>query len=69
MGDARMIRYNPRCVVVAFAIALIAGCSGSISEPWVSGAQADDLELERTRSAEEKQMLGRRLARYADAYQ
>jgi len=58
-----------RGAVTAIAMILLAGCSGSISEPWVSGTQAEALESERTRSAEQKKALRARLENYAGAYQ
>lgn len=64
-----MTRHNLRWVMAAVAIALLAGCSGSISEPWVSGTQAEAVESERTRDADEQKVLRSRLMRYADAYQ
>ncbi len=58
-----------RGAVIGIAILMLAGCSGSISEPWVSGSQAEALESERTRSAEQKKALRARLQNYAGAYQ
>ncbi|WP_070989862.1 hypothetical protein [Halofilum ochraceum] len=58
-----------RAAGIGIAILMLAGCSGSISEPWVSGSQAEKLESERTRSAEQKQALRDRLENYAGAYQ
>ena len=54
---------------LALAAALLAGCSGSISEPWVSGTQAEALEAERTRTEAQHQALRARLERYGGAYQ
>ncbi|MDZ7787793.1 MAG: hypothetical protein U5K73_06605 [Halofilum sp. (in: g-proteobacteria)] len=58
-----------RGAAIGIAMMMLAGCSGSISEPWVSGSQAEALESERTRSAEQKQVLRARLENYAGAYQ
>ena len=58
-----------RGAALGIAIMLLAGCSGSISEPWVSGTQAEALKDERTRTAEQKQVLRARLENYAGAYQ
>lgn len=58
-----------RGAVIGIAILMVAGCSGSISEPWVPGSQAEALESERTRSAEQKKALRARLQNYAGAYQ
>jgi len=64
-----MQRNDLRWAAAALAVTLLAGCSGSISEPWVSGTQAEALESERMRSDDQKQVLRARLERYADAYQ
>lgn len=58
-----------RGAAIGIAMMMLAGCSGSISEPWVPGSQAEALESERTRSAEQKQVLRARLENYAGAYQ
>lgn len=59
-----------RNTLVALAAALLlAGCSGDISEPWVSGDQATALQAERTRTDEQQKELRARLERYGDAYQ
>ena len=58
-----------RGATIGIALMILAGCSGSISEPWVSGSQAEALESERTRSAEQQQVLRARLENYAGAYQ
>lgn len=50
------------------ATAILGGCNGQISEPWVSGQQAEALEGERTSSADQKRELAHRLQRYASAY-
>lgn len=50
------------------ATAILGGCNGQISEPWVSGQQAQALENERARSADQKQELVHRLQRYATPY-
>lgn len=55
-------------LALAAATAILGGCSGQISEPWVSGGQAEALEAERTRSADQKRELTHRLQRYATAY-
>lgn len=58
-----------RGAAIAVAMMILAGCSGSISEPWVSGSQAEALESERTRSADNQKVLRARLENYAGAYQ
>lgn len=58
-----------RWAAAALAVTLLAGCSESISEPWVSGTQAEALESERNRSSDEQRALRGRLENYADAYQ
>jgi hypothetical protein len=60
---------NLRWALAGLAVAGVAGCSGEISEPWVSGTQAEQLEAERSRSATAQKALRGRLERYADAYQ
>jgi hypothetical protein len=64
-----MTHHLVRGAAIGIAMFLLAGCSGSISEPWVSGTQAEALESERTRTAEQKQVLRARLENYAGAYQ
>ncbi|MFP4252769.1 MAG: hypothetical protein ACLFRM_09050 [Guyparkeria sp.] len=63
-----MSQRNLRWATIAAALGLLVGCSGSISEPWVSGAQAERLEDERTRSTEQQRALRDRLANYGGAY-
>lgn len=60
-------RWSTAALAVLAAL-LFAGCE-PISEPWVSGRQAEALENERTRTDEQKQALRERLQRYGDAYQ
>ncbi len=55
-------------LVLGAATAVLAGCNGQISEPWVSGQQAEALEAERTMSADQKRELTHRLQRYASAH-
>lgn len=64
-----MTHHLLRGAVIGFAMIILAGCSGSISEPWVSGSWAETLESERTRTAEQQQELRARLEKYAGAYQ
>lgn len=54
--------------VAAAVVLLVAGCE-PISEPWVSGEQAELLDQERTRSDEQKNALRERLRKYGGAYQ
>lgn len=54
--------------LVLGATAVLGGCNGQISEPWVSGQQAQALEAERTMSADHKRELAHRLQRYASAH-
>lgn len=62
------MKRNIGLLMLCAATVILGGCNGSISEPWVSGQQAEALEDERTRSAEHKRELERRLQRYASAY-
>lgn len=57
-----------RCAPIALAALLLAGCE-HVSEPWVSGSQAEALAAERTRSEAQEQALRGRLRRYGGAYQ
>ena len=61
---------NPtRWLPVGLVVLALTGCSEPISDPWVSGQQAEALEAERSRGAEQKQALRGRLERYGGAYQ
>ncbi len=64
-----MMRKRIHWALIAAAAVALAGCSESISEPWVSGEQAEALKGERTRTADQKQVLRTRLENYAGAYQ
>lgn len=59
--------------VIIRAAAVLLALSGTacepISEPWVSGAQAEALADERVRGADEKAVLRQRLERAGGAYQ
>jgi hypothetical protein len=55
-------------LMLCAAAAILSGCSGDISEPWVSGQQAQALEDERTRSTDVSRELAHRLERYASPY-
>lgn len=52
----------------AVVLGALVGCE-PISEPWVSGAEAERLEDERTRTEEQQQALRQRLNNYGGAYQ
>lgn len=54
--------------VAAAVVVLVAGCE-PVSEPWVSGEQAERLEAERSRTDEQKAVLRERLRNYGGAYQ
>lgn len=56
-------------LVLCAATAILSGCYGQISEPWVSGQQAETLEAERARTTDQRRELAHRLQRYASAYQ
>ena len=55
--------------ILAALITLPLAACEPVSDPWVSGRQAEMLEGERTRSPEQAQELRGRLERYGDAYQ
>lgn len=52
----------------AMAVSLVVGCE-PVSEPWVSGKQAERLESERTRTDDQRDALRARLRNYGGAYQ
>jgi len=53
---------------MGLTIFVLAACQ-PVSEPWVSGAKAKRLQQERTRTAEQSDVLRERLKRYGSAYQ
>lgn len=64
-----MMRKCTQWVLMVAGMVALTGCSESISAPWVSGEQAEALASERTRTAQQQQVLRTRLENYADAYQ
>lgn len=54
-------------LIGAIAIGALAGCE-PVSEPWVSGEQAEALEAELTRTSEQSEALRARLQNYGGAY-
>ena len=58
-----------RWTAITLLVLGVTACGEPISEPWLSGGQAETLEAERTRSDAQEQELRARLRRYGDAYQ
>lgn len=56
-------------IAVLLAIAGLAGCGQTISDPWVSGEWGERLQDDRTRTDAQQQELQGRLEAYAEPYE